>query len=54
MIGELVRTSPWRLLVTLYGPEFDNFGGGNSPMKVWLAYLTEKPGWVLMCGRMQE
>jgi hypothetical protein len=34
MIGELVRTSPWRLLITLDGPEFDNFGGGENSMEV--------------------
>jgi hypothetical protein len=25
VIGELVRTSPWRFLLTPNGPEFDNF-----------------------------
>jgi hypothetical protein len=40
MIGELVRTSPWRLLVTLDGPEFDNFGrGDNSMSSGWLAFF---------------
>jgi hypothetical protein len=51
MTGELVRTSPWRLLLTLYGPEFANFGG--KILKIWLAFLPEKPGWVLIDGRMQ-
>jgi hypothetical protein len=34
MTGELVKTSPQRLLVTLEGPEFDNVGGGDSSMRV--------------------
>jgi hypothetical protein len=34
MIGELVRTSPWRLLVTLDGPEFDNFFGEDNFMRI--------------------
>jgi len=38
----------------LHGPEFDNFGGGNNFREFWLAFLSEKPGWVLMDGRMQE
>jgi hypothetical protein len=54
MIGELVRISPWRPLFTLDGPEFDNFVEGDNSMKFWLVFLTEKPGWVLMGGRMQE
>ena len=34
MNGELVRTSPGRLLVTLDGSEFDNFFGGNIFMRI--------------------
>jgi hypothetical protein len=52
MIGELVRTSPWRLLVTLVGAEFDNLMEGTIPRKFWLAFFPEKPGWMLMDGRM--
>jgi hypothetical protein len=54
MTGELVRTSPRRLFVALHGPEFDNFGGGNNFWEFWLAFLSEKPEWVLMDGRTQE
>jgi len=55
MIGELVRTSPERLLVTLDGPEFD------PPPFFFrvqfhenLAFLSVKLGWMLMDGRMKE
>jgi hypothetical protein len=34
MYGELVRTSPLRLLVTFDGSEFDNFGGRDNSMKL--------------------
>jgi hypothetical protein len=54
MTGELVRTSPWRLLVTLDGPEFDNSGGGDNSMGFGWWLFPEKPGWVLMDGWMQE
>jgi hypothetical protein len=55
MTGELTRTSPWRLLVTLDGPEFDNFGGGkNSRRHLVGVFFTEEPGWMFMDGRMQE
>jgi len=37
MIGELVRTSPWRLLITLDGPEFYNYGGGDNSMRILVA-----------------
>ena len=50
MTGELVRTSPQRLLVTLDGSEFDCFGGGDNR----LVFLPEKPGWVLIVGKMHE
>ena len=53
MIGELVRTSPERLLVTLDGPEFDNFFGEYNFMRI-LTFLSVKLGWMLMDGRMQE
>ena len=36
-VYELVRKyvlSPWRFLVTLDGPEFDNLGGGDNSMEV--------------------
>jgi hypothetical protein len=34
MIAELLRTSPWRLLFTLDGSDFDNCGGGDNYMEV--------------------
>jgi hypothetical protein len=39
MIGELVRTSPWKRLVTLDGPEFDIFGGGDKSMRLLVGFL---------------
>jgi hypothetical protein len=53
MIGELVRTSPWRLLLTLDGFEFDHFSGGDNSMP-FVGVFPEKPGCALVERRMQE
>jgi hypothetical protein len=54
MIGELMGTSRQRLLFALESPELDNFGEGDNFMRIWSAFLSEKPGWVLKDGRMQK
>ena len=54
MIGELVRTSPWRFQVALDGPEFDNFWwrGQFHENFVCLFFFPEAPGCILMDGWM--
>ena len=54
MIGNLVRTSPGRLLFTLDGPEFDFFLERTILWEFWLAFLSVELGWVLMDERAQE
>ena len=56
MIGELVRTSPGRFLVTLDGSELDILFLFESTVswEFWSAFLSVKLGRVLMDGRMQE
>jgi len=55
LIGELVRTSQRRLLVTLDDPEpLTIVVERTFSWEIWLVFLPEKPGWVLMGGRMKE
>jgi hypothetical protein len=54
MIGELVRTSLRRLLLTSDDPEFDNGCGADIFMRNSIDFFPEKPGWMLMGGRMKE
>jgi hypothetical protein len=54
MIGEVMVTSRQRLLFALDSPELDDFGEGDNFMRIWSVFLSEKPGWVLKDGRMQE
>jgi hypothetical protein len=54
MNGEPLGTSTQRLLYNLDSPEIDSFGEGDNFMRIWLAFLSEKPGWVLKDGRTQE
>ena len=46
MIDELVRTSPGRLLITLDSPEFDNYGAGDNPMRILVAFPPSGETWV--------
>jgi hypothetical protein len=54
VIGELVRTSPWRILLNLYGPEFDKFCQGHIAMMVLVGFVPVTPDWVLTDGQKQE
>jgi hypothetical protein len=54
VIGELVRTSPWRILVTLDGPEFYKFLRGHISTTILVAFFSDIPDWVLTDGQMQE
>jgi hypothetical protein len=52
--GELVTTFPRRLHFNLDGSEFDNFGAMDNFMINSVGVFSEKPGWVLMDGQIQE
>jgi hypothetical protein len=54
MIGELVRTSPRRILLNLYGPEFDKFRRGHISMTILVVFVPVIPDWVLTDGQRQE
>jgi len=34
----------------VYGPEFDNFSGGENSMRSLIEFVPGKTGWVLMGG----
>jgi hypothetical protein len=54
MIGELMGTSGHKLLFALDGHKLDNFGEDDNFIRIWLAFLSEKPVGVLTDGNMQE
>ena len=54
MTAELMGTSRHRLLFALDSPDLDNFGEDDSFARILSAFLSEKLGWVLKEGRMQE
>jgi hypothetical protein len=42
VIGELTRTAPWRVLVSLDGREFGNFGGGDCSKDVFVGLFSRE------------